>query len=93
MLFLVISTPAPSQPSAMRENRQAYWRWIDALRGRGLLRDVYSRAGRGVVAIFDVDGNDALHALINEWTEIVPAEFQVIPLIDPAAARAYLEPR
>jgi muconolactone delta-isomerase len=93
MLFLVISTPAPSQPSAMRERREAYWRWIDAVRGKGQLRDAYSRAGRGAVAIFDVDGNEALHALINEWTEIVPAEFQVIPLIDPGAARAYLAPR
>ena len=91
MLFLVISTPAPSQPSTMRQRRQAYWQWIDGLRGKGLLREVYSRAGRGAVAIFEVDGNEALHALINEWSEIVPAQFEVIPLLDPAAARGYLE--
>lgn len=93
MLFLVISTPAPSQPSTMRQRREAYWQWIDGLRDKGLLRDVYSRAGRGAVAIFEVDGNEALHALINEWTEIVPAQFEVIPLLDPQAARAYLNTR
>lgn len=90
MLFLVISTPAPAQPSAMRQRRQAYWQWIDALRANGKLREAYSRAGRGAVAIFDVDGNEALHALINEWSEIVPATFEVIPLLDAQAARAHL---
>ena len=93
MLFLVISTPAPSQPSAMRARRVAYWEWIDSVRAKGMLRDVYSRAGRGAVAIFDVDDNEALHALINEWTEIVPAEYQIVPLIDADAARAYLAPK
>jgi len=91
MLFLVISTPAPSQPSTMRQRRQAYWQWIDTVREKGLLREVYSRAGRGAVAIFEVHGNEALHALINEWAEIVPAQFEVIPLLDAGAARAYLQ--
>lgn len=91
MLFLVISTPAPSPPSAMRERRQAYWQWIDGLREKGVLRDVYSRAGRGAVAIFDVEDNEALHALINAWCEIVPAQFEVIALIEPGAARGYLQ--
>lgn len=72
MLFLVISTPAPGQPSEMWERRQAYWRWIDAVRAKGCLREVYSRAGRGAVAIFDVADNAALHARKRvRWLQIV----------------------
>jgi muconolactone delta-isomerase len=93
VLFLVISNPAPSRPSDMRRHRQNYWEWIESVQSKGMLRDAYSRAGRGAVALFDVDGNETLHALLNEWTEIVPAEFQIVPLIDPEAARTYLRPQ
>jgi len=93
VLFLVISTPAPSRPSEMRRHRQTYWEWIESVESKGMLRDVYSRAGRGAVAIFDVDSNETLHALVNEWTEIVPATFEIIPLLDAEAARTYLRPQ
>ena len=93
MLFLVISTPAPSRPTDMRRSRQTYWEWIESVDSKGMLRDAYSRAGRGAVAIFDVDSNETLHALINEWSEIVPATFEIVPLIDADSARAYLRPQ
>jgi hypothetical protein len=28
---------------------------------------------------------------MNEWAEIIPATFEVYPLIDPVRAKAYLE--
>jgi hypothetical protein len=31
-----------------------------------------------------------LHGLLNEWAEIVPAEFDIYPLIDPEAIKSFL---
>lgn len=90
MLFLVISTPAPSEPSAIRERRQRYWNWIAPLQEAGIVKSVYSRVGRGVVALFDVESNEILHRYMNEWSDMVPATFEVYPLIDPEAARSFL---
>jgi hypothetical protein len=45
------------------------------------------------VALFDVSSNEELHALLNEWAEIIPAHFDFYPLIDPAAAQRYLSGR
>jgi hypothetical protein len=41
--------------------------------------------------LFDVDSNETLHRLLNEWSEIIPAGFDLYPLIDTAAARAFLK--
>ncbi len=90
MLFLVISTPRPERPSTMAAKRQAYWRWLAPLQKAGTCRAIYARTGRGAVAIFDVKSNEALHALINEWAEIIPAHFDLYPLIDPAQAKRFL---
>jgi hypothetical protein len=90
MLFLVISTPRPERPSSVARNRQKYWRWIDPKLKSKQCHFVYARTGRGAVALFDVKSNDELHAWLNEWAEIIPAHFDIYPLIDPAAARSYL---
>jgi len=90
MLFLVISTPRPERPSTMVAKRQAYWRWLAPLQRTGLCRFVFARAGRGAVALFDVDSIETLHRLLNEWAEIIPATFEVYPLIDPAQAQRFL---
>ena len=37
-------------------------------------RWVYARTGRGAVALFDVRANEELHALLNGWAEIIPAQ-------------------
>jgi hypothetical protein len=37
-----------------------------------------------------VDGNATLHRLLNEWGDIVPALFQIFPLIDPNEAQNFL---
>ena len=91
MLFLVISNPEPVRPSTVVENRKRYWPWAQGLLDAGKAQSFYARTGRGAVAIFDVESNETLHALLNEWSEIVPAEFQIYPLISPDSIRQFLE--
>jgi len=90
MLFLVISTPRPERPSAMTGRRKKYWRWIDPKLKSRQCRWVYARTGRGAVALFDVASNEELHALLNGWAELIPAHFEVYPLIDAAGAQRFL---
>jgi muconolactone delta-isomerase len=90
MLFLVVSTPRPERPSDMVRARQSFWPWIAGHRERGACRHVYARAGRGAVAIFDVADNDALHRILNEWADIIPAHFHTYPLIETDAAKHML---
>ena len=90
MLFLVISTPRPERPSAVANRRKKFWRWIEPVLKSKQCRFVYARAGRGAVALFDVRSNEELHALLNGWADIIPAHFDLYPLIDPAAAQRYL---
>jgi hypothetical protein len=59
----------------------------------GVARAVFARVGRGAVALFEVDSNATLQYLINEWSEIVPAHFDVYPLLDPASAQRFLAKR
>ncbi|MDP6706538.1 MAG: hypothetical protein QF893_09370 [Alphaproteobacteria bacterium] len=90
MLFLILSQPLPTRPSEVAGNRQRYWDWVQPLIDGGEVTSVYGRVGRGAVATMDVASNERLHALLNEWGDIIPAEFQVHPLVDPAAAREFL---
>jgi hypothetical protein len=46
--------------------------------------------GRGAVAVFDVEDNNVLHQILNEWADIVPAHFDTYPLIDIEAAKRML---
>ena len=91
MLFLAISNPLPTRPSEVRERRKEYWPWAQDKLDRGLARFIYARTGRGAVAVFDVDSNETLHRLLTEWAEMIPAEFDVYPLIDPDAAQSFLK--
>ena len=93
MLFMVVSTPRPEKPSAIKSARLRYWKWMDPLLAAKRAHWVYARTGRGAVALFDVDGNETLHRLLNEWSEIIPAHFEVYPLLDPAAAKKLLRRR
>ena len=90
MLFLVISTPRPERPSTMTAARKKYWRWIDPKLKSRQCRWVYARTGRGAAALFDVRSNEELHALLNGWAELIPAQFEVYPLIDAAGAQRFL---
>jgi len=91
MLHLIVSQPLPTRPSEAAGNRKRYWQWIQPLIDGGEVRSVYGRVGRGAVAILDVASNERLHELLNQWCDIVPAEFQVFPLLDPEAMQAFLE--
>jgi hypothetical protein len=46
--------------------------------------------GRGAVAVLDVEDNNVLHQILNEWADIVPAHFDTYPLIDVEAAKRML---
>ena len=91
MLFLVISTPRAERPSTITEARTRYWAWLQPLLDAGTARSVHARVGRGAVVLFDVDSNQTLHRLMNEWADIIPAQFEVYPLLDADAAQDFLK--
>ena len=90
MLFLVVSTPHPTRPSEVKELRKQYWPWAQDKLDRKLAISFYERTGRGADAIFDVPSNTALHRLINEWSDIIPAEFEIYPLVSPEEVQEFL---
>jgi Domain of unknown function (DUF3303) len=91
LLFLVISSPRPERPSSVAKYRQAYWRWIEPKLKSKQALFAYPKAGRGVVVALNVRSHEELHALLNEWADIIPAAFEVIPLVDTAQAKRYLK--
>jgi Domain of unknown function (DUF3303) len=46
--------------------------------------------GRGAVAVLDVESNEALHLILNEWADIIPAHFDTHPLVDLEATKRML---
>jgi muconolactone delta-isomerase len=90
VLFLVISQPTPVEPSMMRHRREQFWTWARPQLADGTLRDVHARVGRGAVATFDVESNEELHRRLTQWSELVPAEFTVYPLVDRDVVRQLL---
>ena len=92
MLYLVITTPLPGKPSEVQSDRQALWKWAAPLIDLGVIRNgcIYAKVGRGGIVLFDVASNEELHGYLSQWLEYVPAEIQVIPLMDSQAMRDYL---
>jgi len=90
MLFLVISTPRPERPSEVAQARQSFWPWIAGYEARGMCRHIYPRVGRGAVAVCDVVDNNELHRILNEWADIIPAQFETYPLVDLDSAQRVL---
>ena len=88
MLFMVMSTPRAERPSDMRTRQTSYWDWLEALKQKGIARHVWVKTGRGAFVVFDAPDHETLHRLINEWSDCVPADFQVWPLIDAAHQEA-----
>ena len=91
MLFLVISTPVPTRPSEVREQRKEYWHWIQNKLDSGIARSVFPRTGLGAVAVFDVSSHEILHMLLNEWADLIPAEFAIYPLMEPESIKTFLD--
>ena len=81
MNFLVISTPRADKPSAARDNQKQFWDWLAPLQAKGTAKHVYTKLGRGAVIIFDVDSHESMHKLVNQWSECVPATFEVHALL------------
>ena len=90
MLFLVVSTPRPERPSDLAGQRQKFWPWIANYQANGICRHIYPRVGRGAIAVFDVDCNEVLHRILNEWADIIPAHFDTYPLVDLEANKRML---
>jgi hypothetical protein len=76
--------------SEVAKSRQSFWPWISGYQASGVCRHIYARVGRGAVAVLDVENNDTLHRILNEWADIIPAHFDTYPLIDSDAARRML---
>ena len=81
MHFLVISTPAATSPSAARGGQKKWWEWINDLAAKGVAKHIYTKLGRGAVIIFDVDSHGTLHKIVNQWSELVPAIFEIEALL------------
>ena len=90
MLFLVVSTPRPERPSESRPPGSRSGRGSTAYRRQEICRHIYARVGRGAVAIFDVESNNDLHRILNEWADIIPAHFDTYPLVDTQATAQLL---
>jgi muconolactone delta-isomerase len=90
VLVLVISTPRPERPSDLAARRQSFWLWIAKYEASGACRHVYARVGRGAIAVFDVESNEVLHQILNEWADIIPAHFDTYPLVDLEATKRML---
>jgi hypothetical protein len=82
MLFLVISHPAAARPSDIAGDRRRFWDWLAPLEEAGTVRFCDPRVGRGAVALFDVDSAEMLHGHLTAWSEMIPAAFDVYPLVD-----------
>jgi hypothetical protein len=90
MLFLIVSTPRPERPTELAAARQSFWPWIARHEASGVCRQIYPRVGRGAVAVLDVESNEALHLILNEWADIIPAHFDTYPLVDLEATKRML---
>ena len=90
MLFLVISEPRADRPSEMAKARQGFWPWMAGHQASGVCLHIYPRVGRGVVVVFKVDNNEQLHRILNEWADIIPAQFDIYPLVDLQATTALI---
>jgi len=91
MLYLVISTPHPSRPEDMRNERLEFRSWIKDLKSKDKVICFYPKVGRGSVVIFDVSSNDELHQLMTQWLNIVPVSFEIFPLATPSEADELLK--
>ena len=88
-LVLVISTPRPERPSELAARRQSFWPWASKYQAEGVCKHIYARVGRGAAAVFDVETNDQLHRILNEWADIIPAQFDVYSLGDIEGTKSY----
>jgi muconolactone delta-isomerase len=91
MLYLIISTPTPAKADDLKDARRRFLAWIEQLKQAEKVKQFYPRVGRGIVVILNVESNEELHLLLSAWSNFVPAQFEIYPLVDPAFHEASLE--
>lgn len=79
---MVMSKPRPEAPSEIRGRQTRFWDWLRPLENDGTVEACYVRAGRGAIVVFNVPDHETLHRYMTNWSDAVPAEFSVIPLIE-----------
>jgi hypothetical protein len=59
---------------------------------QGIIKDrtMYAKVGRGSVVLYDVESIVELHRLLSQWLELIPAEFEIHPLMDQSETAEYL---
>lgn len=90
MFFLVISNPQPSKPNEVKAQRLEFRTWIESPKLKNKVVSYFPRVGRGSIVIFDVKSNDELHSFLTDWTNVVPAQFDIYPLATPDLAEKLL---
>jgi hypothetical protein len=66
----------------MRGKQTQWWDWLEAEKKKGTVEAVYVKTGRGAILVVNVNSHETLHRFITEWSDAIPAEFTVVPLID-----------
>jgi hypothetical protein len=61
-------------------------RWIEPLVVSGPVRLVHAKVGSGAIVVFSIDGNEALHEYLNQWSDNNPVRFEILAVIEPVAA-------
>lgn len=82
MIALVNADPLPVRPSTVAADRRANWDFLAPLQANGTIRFLYPKLGRGAVALFEVDSAETLQGYLTQWSEFVPATFEVTLLVD-----------
>ena len=90
MLFLVVSTPRPERPSELAQDAAIVLAVDRQVPGERCLPTRLCARGAGSGAVLDVGDNDALHQILNEWADIIPAHFDTYPLVDVDATKRML---
>ena len=80
-LFLVVSTQTRASVRAGLAP-SGLLAWIGKYQASGICKHIYPRVGRGAVAVFEVEANEVLHRILNEWADIMPAGFDLYPLVE-----------
>ena len=91
MMFLVVTFPNPARPSEIKEARLPFFTWIEDLKKKKKVICAYPKVGRGFIAIFDVASNIELHKYMTQWMDIMPVNYDIYLLLDPAEAQNYLK--
>jgi len=81
-----IGEPRRKPSTIVAISREKLRRWIEPLVVGGPVRLVHAKVGSGAIVVFSIDGNEALHEYLNQWSDNNPARFEIHAVIEPVAA-------